>query len=53
MYSAPTLVGLSSDSDHEREEEDGAEIDDSNDPEDNSPGSSSGSSHGEEDTGTI
>ncbi|XP_078130727.1 mitogen-activated protein kinase-binding protein 1-like [Sander vitreus] len=50
VYSAPTLGGLSSDSDreHEEEEEDGAENDD---PEDIAANSSSDSSHGEEDTG--
>lgn len=51
VYSAPTLGGLSSDSDreHEEEEEDGAENDN---PEDIAANSSSDSSHGEEDTGT-
>ncbi|XP_031166391.1 mitogen-activated protein kinase-binding protein 1-like isoform X2 [Sander lucioperca] len=50
VYSAPTLGGLSSDSDreHEEEEEDGAENDN---PEDIAANSSSDSSHGEEDTG--
>ncbi|XP_034756679.1 mitogen-activated protein kinase-binding protein 1-like [Etheostoma cragini] len=48
VYSAPTLGGLSSDSDREHEEEDGAENDD---PEDIAASSSSDSSHGEEDTG--
>ncbi|XP_056261506.1 mitogen-activated protein kinase-binding protein 1-like isoform X2 [Seriola aureovittata] len=50
-YSAPTLGGLSSDSDHEHEGEDRAETADPNDPEDNSTNTSSDSSHGEEDTG--
>ncbi|XP_038582055.1 mitogen-activated protein kinase-binding protein 1-like isoform X2 [Micropterus salmoides] len=48
VYSAPTLGGLSSDSDREHEEEDGAENDD---PEDVATNTSSDSSHGEEDTG--
>ncbi|XP_076612469.1 mitogen-activated protein kinase-binding protein 1-like isoform X2 [Chaetodon auriga] len=51
VRSAPTLAGLSSDSDREPEEEDGAENDDPNDPEDNATNTSSDSSHGEEDTG--
>ncbi|XP_049446421.1 mitogen-activated protein kinase-binding protein 1-like isoform X1 [Epinephelus fuscoguttatus] len=51
VYSAPTLGGLSSDSDREQEEDDGAENDDPNDPEDIATNSSSDSSHGEEDTG--
>ncbi|XP_070781678.1 mitogen-activated protein kinase-binding protein 1-like [Enoplosus armatus] len=51
VYSAPTLGGLSSDSDREHEEEDGAENDDPNDPEDITANTSSDSSHGEEDTG--
>ncbi|XP_069572308.1 mitogen-activated protein kinase-binding protein 1-like [Brachyistius frenatus] len=50
VYSAPTLGGLSSDSDREYEE-DRAENDDANDPEDNTTNTSSDSSHGEEDTG--
>lgn len=50
VYSAPTLGGLSSDSDREHEEEDGAENDD---PEDVATNTSSDSSHGEEDTGTV
>ncbi|XP_073349163.1 mitogen-activated protein kinase-binding protein 1-like [Pagrus major] len=51
IRSAPTLGGLSSDSDREPEEEDGAENDDTNDPEDIATNTSSDSSHGEEDTG--
>ncbi|XP_074471852.1 mitogen-activated protein kinase-binding protein 1-like isoform X1 [Sebastes fasciatus] len=51
VYSAPTLAGLSSDSDREHEEEDAAENDDPNDPEDVAVNTSSDSSHGEEDTG--
>ncbi|XP_070705443.1 mitogen-activated protein kinase-binding protein 1-like [Pempheris klunzingeri] len=51
MHSAPILGGLSSDSDREHEEEDGAENDDPNDPEDMASSTSSDSSHGEEDTG--
>ncbi|XP_071334910.1 mitogen-activated protein kinase-binding protein 1-like isoform X2 [Trachinotus anak] len=51
VYSAPSLGGLSSDSDHEHEVEDGAENTDANDPEDNATNTSSDSSHGEEDTG--
>ncbi|XP_051265541.1 mitogen-activated protein kinase-binding protein 1-like isoform X3 [Dicentrarchus labrax] len=50
VYSAPTLGGLSFDSDREPEE-DGAENDDPNDPEDITINTSSDSSHGEEDTG--
>ncbi|XP_029902723.1 mitogen-activated protein kinase-binding protein 1-like isoform X2 [Myripristis murdjan] len=50
LYSAPALGGLSSDSDREHEE-DGAEINDPNDPEDIAANTSSDSSHGEEDTG--
>lgn len=52
VYSAPALAGLSSDSDRERDE-DGGENEDSNDPEDNSPNSSTDSSHSEEDTGMV
>ncbi|KAI3364429.1 hypothetical protein L3Q82_011222 [Scortum barcoo] len=51
VYSAPALGGLSSDSDREHEDEDGAENDDPNDPEDITTNTSSDSSHGEEDTG--
>ncbi|XP_059212335.1 mitogen-activated protein kinase-binding protein 1-like [Centropristis striata] len=51
VYSAPTLGVLSSDSDHEHEEEDGAENDHHNDPEDTAANTSSDSSNGEEDTG--
>ncbi|XP_044026188.1 mitogen-activated protein kinase-binding protein 1-like isoform X2 [Siniperca chuatsi] len=51
VYSGPILGGLSSDSDREHEEEDGAENDDPNDPEDITTNTSSDSSHGEEDTG--
>ncbi|KAM9339134.1 mitogen-activated protein kinase-binding protein 1-like [Symphorus nematophorus] len=51
VHSAPILGGLSSDSDREPEEEDGAENDDANDPEDIVTNTSSDSSHGEEDTG--
>ncbi|XP_029984207.1 mitogen-activated protein kinase-binding protein 1-like isoform X2 [Sphaeramia orbicularis] len=50
VYSSPALGGLSSDSDHEHEE-DGAENDDPNDPEGDTTNTSSDSSHGEEDTG--
>nr|XP_046229931.1 mitogen-activated protein kinase-binding protein 1-like isoform X3 [Scatophagus argus] len=52
VCSAPTLSGLSSDSDREAEEEDGAENDDHHDPEDIATitSSASDSSHGEEDT---
>ncbi|XP_061785028.1 mitogen-activated protein kinase-binding protein 1-like isoform X2 [Nerophis lumbriciformis] len=53
-YSAPALVGLSSDSDHnhEREDEDEGHNKDSNDQEEISAiNTSSDSSHGEEDTG--
>lgn len=53
MYSAPALGGLSSDSDHEHDEEDGAENEDSNDQEDNITNTSFDSSHGEEDTGNV
>lgn len=53
VYSAPTLGGLSSDSDREHEDEDGAENDDPNDLEDIATNTSSDSSHGEEDTGTV
>lgn len=53
MYSAPALGALSSDSDHEHDEEDGAENEDSNDQEDNITNTSFDSSHGEEDTGNI
>ncbi len=53
MHSAPTLSGLSSDSEREPEEQDGAEIDDPNDPEDIATNTSSDSSHGEDDTGTF
>lgn len=52
-YSAPTLGGLSSDSDREHEEEDGAENDYPNDTEDIASSTSSDSSQGEEDTGTV
>nr|XP_043904300.1 mitogen-activated protein kinase-binding protein 1 isoform X2 [Solea senegalensis] len=48
VYSAPTLSGLSSDSDREHEGEDGAE---STDPDDNASTASSDGSHGEEDSG--
>ncbi|XP_039981468.1 mitogen-activated protein kinase-binding protein 1-like [Xiphias gladius] len=51
VYSAPTLGGLSSDSDHEQEGEDGAENADPHDLEDSRTNTSSDSSHGEEDTG--
>ncbi|XP_019124215.2 mitogen-activated protein kinase-binding protein 1 [Larimichthys crocea] len=51
VYSAPALGCLSSDSDREPEEEDGAEYDDHNDPEDITTNTSTDSSHGEEDTG--
>ncbi|XP_042245978.1 mitogen-activated protein kinase-binding protein 1-like isoform X3 [Thunnus maccoyii] len=51
VYSAPALGALSSDSDHEHDEEDGAENEDSNDQEDNITNTSFDSSHGEEDTG--
>ncbi|XP_040920240.1 mitogen-activated protein kinase-binding protein 1-like [Toxotes jaculatrix] len=51
VYSTPTLGGLSSDSDHEHEGEDGSENADPNDPEDRVTNTSSDSSHGEEDTG--
>ena len=61
IHSAPLLGGLSSDSDREpeeeeeeeEEEEDGAENEDANDPEDIATNTSSDSSHGEEDTGTV
>lgn len=53
VYSAPTLGGLSSDSDREHEDDDGAENDDPDDPEDIATNTSSDSSHGEEDTGTV
>ncbi|XP_029281921.1 LOW QUALITY PROTEIN: mitogen-activated protein kinase-binding protein 1-like [Cottoperca gobio] len=49
VYSAPTLAGLSSDS--ENEEEDGAETDDPEDIADIADNTSSDSSHAEEDTG--
>lgn len=48
---APVLSGLSSDSDHEREDEDGAESEDCNNSEDITTNTSSDSSQGEEDTG--
>uniref|UniRef100_UPI0037E78C83 mitogen-activated protein kinase-binding protein 1-like n=1 Tax=Semicossyphus pulcher TaxID=241346 RepID=UPI0037E78C83 len=51
VYSAPDLGGLSSDSDREHEDEDGAENDNHNDSEDVVTNTSSDSSHGEEDTG--
>ncbi|CAJ1077415.1 mitogen-activated protein kinase-binding protein 1-like isoform X2 [Xyrichtys novacula] len=51
VYSAPTLGGLSSDSDREHEDEDGAENDNHIDSEDIATNTSSDSSHGEEDTG--
>lgn len=53
MHSAPTLSGLSSDSDREPEQEDGAENNDLNDQEDIATNTSSDSSQGEEDTGTF
>ncbi|XP_034555870.1 mitogen-activated protein kinase-binding protein 1-like isoform X2 [Notolabrus celidotus] len=51
VYSAPTLGGLSSDSDREHEDEDGPEHDNQIDSEDIATNTSSDSSHGEEDTG--
>ncbi|KAM4633751.1 mitogen-activated protein kinase-binding protein 1-like [Polymixia lowei] len=50
VCSAPSLGGLSSDSDRDHEE-DGAERDDPNDPEDTLTNTSCDSSNGEEDTG--
>lgn len=50
VSSAPSLGGLSSDSDRDQEEEDGA---DHNDSEDMATNTSSDSSHGEEDTGKL
>lgn len=47
----PTLSGLSSDSDHEHEDEEGAESEDCNNSEDIVTNTSSDSSQGEEDTG--
>ncbi|XP_074542001.1 mitogen-activated protein kinase-binding protein 1-like isoform X2 [Halichoeres trimaculatus] len=51
VYSAPTLGGLSSDSDREHEDEDGPENDNHIDSEDVATLTSSDSSPGEEDTG--
>ncbi|XP_035472971.2 mitogen-activated protein kinase-binding protein 1-like isoform X1 [Scophthalmus maximus] len=51
VYSAPSLAGMSSDSDHEQEGEDGADNADPDDLNDNESTTSSDSSHGEEDTG--
>lgn len=53
VYSAPTLGGLSSDSDREHEDEDGPENDNHIDSEDIATLTSSDSSPGEEDTGSY
>ncbi|XP_035990087.1 mitogen-activated protein kinase-binding protein 1 [Fundulus heteroclitus] len=52
VYSAPSLVALSSDSDRENEAEDTEENEDSNNADDSKSCSSSNSCHGEEDTGS-
>ncbi|KAK5606493.1 hypothetical protein CRENBAI_020100 [Crenichthys baileyi] len=52
VYSAPALVGLSSESDQEKEEEDTEENEDTNDADDSKSTGSSNSCHGEEDTGS-
>ncbi|XP_047242986.1 mitogen-activated protein kinase-binding protein 1-like [Girardinichthys multiradiatus] len=52
MYSAPALVGLSSDSDQENEVEDTEENEDTNDADDSKSSGSSNSCHGEDDTGS-
>lgn len=51
MYSAPASGGLSSDSDHELDEDDRAENNDVDNEGDIETNTSSDSSHGEEDTG--
>lgn len=53
MYSAPALVGLSSDSDQENEVEDAEENEDTNNVDDSKSSSSSNSCQREEDTGSL